>query len=341
MGSCLPSRVSCKHFHEHPGGTCAHRWRRPVLADRAPRPATVMGYHVGANNIVHIMRTLTPHQALLLSILAAITTIGMKSGAWWLTGSVGYLSDALESLVNLAGASFALLMVYFARAPADPRHPYGHGKAEYFSAAFEGMLIFVAAVAILIAAGDRLLHPQPLGALGVGTALSVGASLVNFAVARVLFQVGRAHRSLALEADARHLMTDVWTTAGVVIGVALASASGWVWLDPLVAGAVALNILREGWGLMHRSVDGLMDPALDVDDIAHIEAVLASFSVQGCRFANLKTRVAGSLHFAHVDLRLPGDWTVARAHELADAIERAVEQQTGARLTTHIEPANQ
>lgn len=284
------------------------------------------------------MRTLTPHQALLLSILAALTTIVMKAGAWWLTSSVGYLSDALESLVNLAGASFALLMVTFARAPADPGHPYGHGKAEYFSAAFEGVMIFIAALAILFTAGERLLHPQPLGELGVGTALSIGASVINFVVARILFQVGRANRSLALEADARHLMTDVWTTVGVVAGVGLASVSGWTWLDPVIAAAVALNILREGWGLMQRSVDGLMDRALGDEDIARIEAVLASFSPRGCSFANLKTRVAGSMHFAHVDVRLPGDWPVARAHALADEIEQAVEVQAGARLTTHVEP---
>lgn len=285
------------------------------------------------------MRTLTPQQALLLSVAAALATIGMKAGAWWLTGSVGYLSDALESLVNLAGASFALLMVSFARAPADPGHPYGHGKAEYFSAAFEGVMIFIAALAILFVAGERLLHPQPLGELGIGTALSVGASLVNFVVARILFQVGRANRSLALEADARHLMTDVWTTAGVVVGVALASASGLGWLDPLIAAAVALNILREGWGLMQRSVDGLMDRALAAEDIERIEAVLASFTARGCQFANLKTRVAGAMHFAHVDVRLPGDWSVARAHALADEVERAVELQAGTRLTTHVEPA--
>lgn len=287
------------------------------------------------------MRTITPQQALLLSLAAAVTTIGMKTGAWWLTGSVGYLSDALESLVNLAGASFALVMVSLARAPADPNHPYGHGKAEYFSAAFEGVMIFIAAIAILVAAGERLLNPQPLGELGLGTGLSIAASLVNFAVARILFQVGRANRSLALEADARHLMTDVWTTAGVVVGVALASVSGWVWLDPLIAAAVALNILREGWGLMHRSVDGLMDRALAPEEIGRIEAVLASFAARGCRFANLRTRVAGSMHFAHVDVRLPGDWTVSHAHALVDEIEQAVEQKAGARLTTHVEPLDE
>ena len=284
------------------------------------------------------MKTITPLQALSLSIAAALMTIGMKAGAWWLTGSVGYLSDALESFVNLAGATFALLMVSYASMPADPEHPYGHGKAEYFSAAFEGVMIFIVALAIISAAAERLIHPQPLGELGIGTALSVCASLVNFVVAKVLFRVGRAHRSLALEADARHLMTDVWTTAGVVAGVGLASFSGWNWLDPTVAIAVALNIVREGWHLMHRSVDGLMDRALDDEDIREIEAVLQSFAVQGCRFANLRTRAAGAMRFAHVDVRVPGEWSVARAHELADAIERATKKRTGAVLSTHVEP---
>ena len=168
------------------------------------------------------MTAITPRQALLLSLAVALSTIAMKTGAWWLTGSIGYLSDALESVVNLAGAGFALWMVSYAQRPADEDHQYGHGKAEYFSAAFEGGLIFIAALIILLTAGERLLNPQPIGALGLGTVLSVGASLINFLVARVLLQVGRAHRSVALEADARHLMADVWTTAGVVCGVGLA-----------------------------------------------------------------------------------------------------------------------
>lgn len=283
------------------------------------------------------MKLPTPQQALWLSIAAALSTLALKFGAWWLTDSVGYLSDALESLVNVAGATFALAMVTLARAPADASHPYGHGKAEYFSAAFEGVLIFVAALAILVAAGERLLDPRPVGELGLGTALSVAASAANFAVAGVLFRVGRAHRSLALEADARHLMTDVWTTAGVIAGVALSRLSGWHWLDPLVAATVAINILREGWLLMHRSVDGLMDRALAGEDIARIEAILASFEAEGCRFENLRTRAAGVTRFAHVDLRVPGEWSVARAHRLADAIEAAVERADIV-LTTHIEP---
>ena len=281
---------------------------------------------------------LTPRQALSLSIAAAITTMVMKAGAWWFTGSVGYLSDALESFVNLAGATFALVMVSYARTPADEEHPYGHGKAEYFSAAFEGVMIFVAAIAILVAAGDRLLHPRALASLGLGTALSVVASLVNYLVARVLFRVGRAHRSVALEADARHLMTDVWTTVGVVAGVALARVSGWGWIDPLVAAAVALNILREGWHLMRRSFDGLMDRALDDEQVARIEAVLRELSVEGSSYANLRTRSAGPMQFALVEVCVPGDWTVTKAHALANRLEREVEARTGTRLTTHVEP---
>lgn len=284
------------------------------------------------------MRTLTPQQALLLSILAAFATIGLKTGAWWLTDSVGYLSDAFESIVNLIGATFALAMVSYARIPADEDHPYGHGKAEYFAVALEGMMIFVAALAILGFAGERLLHPKPLARLEIGTSLSVAASVINFAVARVLLQVGRAHRSLALEADSRHLMTDVWTTAGVIVGVALASATGLGWIDPLVAAAVAVNILREGWYLMQRSIEGLMDRAQDDGDVAQIDAVLRATAPPGCSFANLKTRVSGPARFAQVNLLVPGDWSVERAHALADQVEQAVQSQTGTRLTTHIEP---
>ncbi len=284
------------------------------------------------------MTTFTPRQALLLSLAAALLTIAMKTGAWWLTGSIGYLSDALESVVNLAGAGFALWMVSYARQPADDDHQYGHGKAEYFSAAFEGGLIFIAALIILLTAGERLLNPQPIAGLGAGTLLSIGASLINFLVARVLLRVGREHRSLALEADARHLMADVWTTAGVVAGVGVAAATGWLWLDPVVAGAVALNILREGWELMRRSIDGLMDRALSDEEVAAIERVLDEGSPPGCTHAKLTTRAAGALHFAHAELLVPGYWTVADAHALADALERAVAERTGTRLAIHLEP---
>lgn len=282
-------------------------------------------------------KRLTPQQALWLSVAAALATIALKAGAWWVTGSVGFLSDALETLVNLAGATFALLMVSYAHAPPDREHPYGHGKAEYFSVAFEGVLIFLVAIAILAAAAERLINPQPLETLGLGTALAVLASLVNLAVARILFHVGRRHRSVALEADARHLMTDVWTTAGVIVGVGLAGVSGWNWLDPVVACCVALNILREGWELMRRSVDGLMDRAMDEKELAELEALLQGYARQGCAFLHLRTRIAGTLRFAHVDIRVPGNWTVSRAHALADEVERAARRQ-GVVLSTHIEP---
>lgn len=247
------------------------------------------------------MKTISPHQALLLSIAAALVTMGLKWVAWRVTGSVGFLSDALESLVNLAGASFALAMVWFARRPADQGHPYGHGKAEYFSSAFEGALIAVAAAGILVAAVRRILDPQPLESLGLGTALSIAATLVNLAMARVLLRVGKAHRSVATEGDGRHLMTDVWTTVGVIIGVGLAGLTGWFWLDPAVAILVALNILREGWQLVHCSVDGLMDGALADEDIREIEAALEQLKSMGGTFANLRTRGSGTNRFAFVD----------------------------------------
>ena len=286
-----------------------------------------------------MIRSITPRQALLVSVLAALLTISIKGAAWRLTGSVGYLSDALESLVNLAGATFALIMVTYAHRPPDDDHPFGHGKAEYFSAAFEGGLIFIAALAILAAAIERLINPRELGDLGLGTLLSILATVLNLLVARLLFRVGREHRSIALEADARHLMTDVWTTIGVILGVALASLSGLGWLDPLVAIVVAVNILREGWHLMYRAVNGLMDRALSDEQVLQIEAILNSYSEQhGARFLNLRTREAGARQFAQVDVRVPGDWSVTRAHDLADAVEREVKASTHTLLSTHIEP---
>ncbi|MFA7503849.1 MAG: cation diffusion facilitator family transporter [Burkholderiaceae bacterium] len=285
------------------------------------------------------MKILAPQQAIKLAVGAALATMAIKVAAWALTDSVGFLSDALESSVNLVGALFALWMLRWALEPADAEHPFGHGKAEYFSAVFEGGLISLAALTILGAAGERLLNPQPIERLGIGTAFAIVASLINLAVARILLASGKAHRSLAVEADGRHLMTDVWTTAGIIVGVGLAWASGWNWLDPLVAIVVALNILREGWKLMRLSIDGLMDRALASEDIARIETVLASYQARGVAFANLRTRQAGAQRFAHVDLRVPGDWTVSRAHDAADEIERAAGQAVpGLALATHVEP---
>ncbi len=280
---------------------------------------------------------LRERQALALSVVAALLTIGLKFGAWHATGSVGLLSDALESLVNLAGAGFALLMVIYAQQPADRGHPFGHGKAEYFSSGFEGLLIALAAAGIFLSAIDRLLAPQPLDAVTSGLTLTLFATLVNLAVARILLHSGRTYRSLATEADGRHLMTDVWTSVGVIAGVTAAWASGWQWLDPVVAIAVGLNILREGWQLVRRSFDGLMDGALADADIAHINEVLARWCPDGARYDGLRTRSAGRNRFAYVELHVPIDWVVARALEPVAQAEREL-AAGGITLTVRLRP---
>ncbi|HMW15364.1 MAG TPA: cation diffusion facilitator family transporter [Pseudomonadales bacterium] len=274
-----------------------------------------------------------------LSIAAAIATLLIKLGAWQLTDSIGYLSDGLESFVNLAGALFALAMVVVARQPADHNHHYGHSKTEYFSVAFEGLLICIAAALIIWSALNRFLHPQPLSNLDWGTLLSLLATAINFAVSRLLSQASRSHHSPALDADARHLMTDVWTTFGVIAGVGLAGLTEAWWLDPLVAIAVAINILREGSKLMRGALDGLMDHALPPPMQARIEQILLGYAAQGVRFGNLRTRAAGHLRFAQVDLFLPGSMTVAEAHDLADQVEQHVFSELGITLSTHVEPA--
>lgn len=283
------------------------------------------------------MRHFSPRKLLVLSLIAALLTMGLKTLAWYLTGSVGYLSDALESVVNLAGAVFALLMITIAQRPADDSHPYGHSKAEYLSAAFEGGMIFLAAIAIFIAAAERLLNPQPLETLGTGTILTIIASVINFWMARLLLAGSKQHNSPALEGDGKHLLTDVWTTAGIVVGVLLAAATGQYWLDPAIAIVVALHILYEGSRLLYRSVNGLLDPALPAEIISNIENTLSQYQSEGVIFTNLRTRAAATLRFAHADLHVPGHWTVAHAHQLADEAEQALAQQ-GIQLTTHIEP---
>lgn len=284
------------------------------------------------------MFSLRPRQLLLLSLLAAFATMALKTLAWYLTGSVGFLSDAIESLVNVAGAGFALLMVSIARRPADDSHPYGHSKAEYLSAAFEGGMIFLAAVAILFTAAERLINPQPLATLGLGTALTVLASLINLGIALLLLQGGKQHHSPALEGDGKHLLTDVWTTAGVVVGVALAAMTDMHWLDPLVAIAVALHILYEGGGILYRAVNGLMDKALPDETIQQLEQSLQVFANADVQFINLRTRAAATLRFAQVDMLVPGNWSVQQAHQLADEVELAA-QQLKIELVIHIEPA--
>src|SRR5512146_855414 len=274
-----------------------------------------------------------------LSIAAAIATILLKGVAWWLTGSVGLLSDALESFVNLAGALMALAMLSLAAAPADDRHAYGHGKAEYFSRAFEGFLILLAAASIAYTAIVRLLHPQPLEDVGVGLLVSVVASLINLFAARELLQAGRAYNSITLEADAKHLMTDVWTSVGVIAGVALVWASGWLWLDPAIALLVAANIVWTGWQLLHRSASGLMDEAIPQEQIEAIEAVLNNYRPQGVDFHALRTRQAGRQAFISVHVLVPGGWTVQHGHDLLEQIEAEIRAAVPfSHLTTHLEP---
>lgn len=259
-----------------------------------------------------------------VSIAVALATIALKTGAWWVSGSVSLLSDALESLVNLAGAMFALAMVTIAARPPDDDHPYGHHKAEYFSSGFEGVLIFAAALAIVVAAIDRLLHPQPLEAVGLGLVLSVLSSTMNGVLAWTMLRKARSARSMALEADARHLFTDVWTSAGVVIGLLAVMATGWQWLDPVIAIAVALNILREGASLVWRSAGGLMDEALEPDARAEIDRVLASFAHQTIRFDHLVTRRAGQRRFVDLHMHMPAGWTLGRAAAVRGSVEQAL-----------------
>jgi len=259
-----------------------------------------------------------------LSIAVAVATIVLKTGAWWISGSVSLLSDALESLVNLAGAMFALAMVTIAARPPDDDHPYGHHKAEYFSSGFEGVLIFVAALGIVWAAVNRMLNPQPLEAVGWGIVLSVVSSAMNGLLAASMLRKARAARSMALEADARHLFTDVWTSAGVVFGLLAVMATGWLWLDPVIAIAVALNILREGAKLVWRSTEGLMDQALEPEVMAEIEKTLDTFRGSTIRFDHVATRSAGQRRFIDLHMHMPASWTLGRAAAVRASVEQAL-----------------
>jgi cation diffusion facilitator family transporter len=275
-----------------------------------------------------------------LSIGAAITTIALKAAAYHLTGSVGLLSDAIESLVNLAGAIMALSMLVIAARPADDSHVYGHSKAEYFASVTEGLLILGAAAGIISAAINRLLQPREIEQLGLGLGVSVTASAINFIVARVLLREGRARHSITLEADAHHLMTDVWTSAGVIAGVSIAGLTGWSILDPLVAIVVALNIIWTGIRLVSRSVSGLMDAALPSQEQRLIEEVMEKYHQKGVSFHALRTRQAAARRFISVHILVPGEWTVHDAHHIAEDFESDIRAALGSVVTvfTHIEP---
>jgi len=274
-----------------------------------------------------------------LSAVAAVLTIALKAVAYYLTGSVGLLSDALESLVNLAGALMALAMLTVAARPADEDHAYGHTKAEYFSSVLEGMLIVLAAASIAFAAAQRLLHPRPLEQLGLGLGISVLASGVNLAVALVLLRAGKRHASISLEANAHHLLTDVWTSAGVLAGVGAVALTGWQRLDPIVALVVAANIVRTGVTLMQRSVSGLMDVALPDEEQKAIRGVLQSHLADGVQFHALRTRQSGARRFVSMHVLVPGAWTVQHGHELLEDIEAQIRTVVpNVTVTTHLEP---
>ena len=267
---------------------------------------------------------MTPRRLLRVSVVVALLTIVLKTLAWWVTGSVGLLSDALESFVNLAGAMFALAMVTVAERPADVEHPYGHHKAEYFSSGFEGILIVGASMAIVWASVQRLLHPQPLEQLGWGMALSMLSTGLNGLLALAMFRTARRHRAVALEGDARHLVTDVWTSVGVVVGLVAAQATGWLWLDPLVGIGVALNILYEGGALVWRAAQGLMDEAVEQELIDQIEAVLlrhSQASADVVRFDSLVSRRAGMRSYVQLHMHVPAGWTLGRAAQARAAVE--------------------
>ena len=281
-----------------------------------------------------------PERYAWLSVAAALATIALKSLAWWLTGSVGLLSDALESFVNLAAALLAVSMLRLAAAPPDEGHQYGHSKAEYFSAGTEGALIVLAAAGIFATALPRLIHPQPLETAILGLGISAAATAINLAMALVLQRAGRRHHSITLEADGKHLMTDVWTSIGVVTGVALVFATGWLLLDPLIALAVAAYIIWTGVGLMRRSVSGLLDAAISRDEQNEISKLFTEYSRRyGISFHALRTRQAGARRFVSFHVLVPDAWTVAQAHRLCEEIEARVRSMVPhASVDTHIEP---
>lgn len=276
-----------------------------------------------------------------LSIVAATATIGLKGFAYLLTGSVGLLSDAVESFVNLAAALMALAMLIVAARPADDGHPYGHSKAEYFASGVEGILILFAALSIALAAVHRIIVPRPLVQAGVGLAVAAVASAINFAVARVLLRVGRKQNSITLEADAHHLMTDVWTSAAVIVGVGAVALTDWEVLDPIVALGVAANIVRTGVHLIRRSIAGLMDAALPPEENEKLLKVLNRYKEQGIQFHALRTRQAAGRRFVSIHVLVPGRWSTHRGHHMVESVEADIRSTLpGVTVFTHLEPVD-
>lgn len=277
-----------------------------------------------------------------LAIVTAVLTVLLKGSAWAITGSVGLLSDAAESMVNLVAAIVALVSLTIAAQPADDDHHFGHSKAEYFSAALEGIMIFVAAASIIYLGIDRMLNPRPLGALGIGLAISIVAAVLNGVVGRILIQVGTEHRSITLRADGKHLMADVYTSVGVVVGLGLAWLTGWDWLDPVIAILVGVNILVVGYRLMSESASGLMDATLSPEDNARIQAILDAHAEPGrIEFHAVRTRESGARQFMEMHMLVPGDWTVLRGHDaMEDLVEKIVAEFPAMRVTGHLEPVS-
>ncbi|MBV6495157.1 MAG: cation transporter [Acidobacteria bacterium ACB1] len=277
-----------------------------------------------------------------LSIAAAVATISLKAGAYFYTGSVGLLSDALESIINLIAAVFALWMLTVASRPPDEGHNFGHTKAEYFSGALEGSLIGMAAISIAWAAIERMITPRPLENINLGIAISAAASVINLVVGQILIRRGREHRSITLQADGRHLMTDVYTSIGVILGVVLVGFTGWLILDPLIALAVAINILRTGYHVVKESAEGLMDASASDEDMSKIVAVLDDYKEKlGIDYHALRTRVAGPRIFVSAHVLMPDEWTIQHGHELAEEIESALREAVpGVVVSTHMEPLN-
>lgn len=276
-----------------------------------------------------------------LSVAAAVVTIVLKSVAYFLTGSVGLLSDALESLVNLVGALLALAMLTVAARPADDNHAYGHGKAEYFSSGIEGTLILAAALGIAVSAIRRLLYPQPLEHLGIGLSVSVAAALVNLVVALILLRASKKHQSITLEASAHHLLTDVWTSVGVLVGVGLVAATGWQQLDPLAALLVAANIVWAAVQIVRKSISGLMDTTISVQSQHLLQQVLAVYQQQGVDYHALRTRQSGARQFVSLHVLVPGQWTVKQGHEVLERIEADIRRTLPKVVVfTHLEPLN-
>ncbi len=274
-----------------------------------------------------------------LSIAAALVTIGLKTAAWLITGSVGLLSDAAESVVNLVAAVVALFALRVAARPADKNHHFGHSKAEYFSSAIEGVMIFVAAVVIVAFAVERLIFPRPLEEIGVGLLITVGASVINGAVALVLLGAGAGYNSITLRADGHHLMTDVITSAGVVVGIGLVWITGWNWLDPLVALLVGVNILWTGWRLVSESASGLMDEALPKETNARLREILAAHEEETVKFHAFRTRISGARAFMEFHMLVPGAWSVQQGHDaMEDLIDLIQEEFAELRVIGHLEP---